>query len=183
MNTKGNQRYQETKNRIKGALLILIRNGNSDVSVRMICEQAQIHRTTFYGHYEDMNALLNEMVAELYVQIIDYLIPDHKELDPEGFEKIFELAQREKEFFLYYFCKVRQDLRKNLPVPELLLKHHVMLEERMGLKNQEELMYQQGFFSAGANAMLMSWLQNGCKESPKEMGELMKKNYVKFFNG
>ena len=183
MNTKGNQRYQETKNRIKGSFLALLKQGNKAVSVRMLCDYAKIHRTTFYGHYEDINALLQEMVADLYLQMMNYFVPEQGKFDINGFDKLFQLAKEEKEFFLYYFDNIRPELRQEILVPELLLEHHLALEERMGLKNEEELMYQQSFFSAGSTALLIRWLKKGCKESPEEMGKLMKKNYDSFFGG
>lgn len=181
MNTKGNQRYQETKSRIKGALFNLLKEGKDTISVRSICETAQIHRTTFYGHYEDINALLQEMVVDLYRQIKEYLLPDKQPFDLKGFCKLFQLAKEEREFFLYYFSNIRQDLRKDQLVPELLLEKHILLEEQMGLKSEEELMYQQCFFAAGATQMLIRWLKMGCIESPEEMGILMENNFKRFF--
>lgn len=67
-------------------------------------------------------------------------------------------------------------------VPDLLLKHHQRLEEKMEIHNQEELMYQQSFFAAGSIALLVRWLKGGCVESPEEMSELMRINFVRFFH-
>lgn len=72
MNIKGNQRYQDTKIQIKGAFLNLLKAKKQIISVRMICDEAQIHRTTFYGHYEDINGLMQELVEEMYEQIMTF---------------------------------------------------------------------------------------------------------------
>ena len=57
MNTKGNQRYNETKNKIKGTFLGLLKEKEvNQITVTEICKIANIHRTTFYGHYEEVGS-------------------------------------------------------------------------------------------------------------------------------
>lgn len=99
MNTKGNQRYNETKNKIKGTFLDLLKEKEvNQITVTEICKIANIHRTTFYGHYEDVNALLNEMVGEMYDQIIGYFVESDWKNGENGFEKLFTMIRDQKDF-------------------------------------------------------------------------------------
>lgn len=169
MNTKGNQRYQQTKSRIKGVFLKLIAAEKPKISVSEICKMAHIHRTTFYGHYEDVNALLKEMVGEMYMEIMEYFLPQDDVYDETGFLKLFELVQEQRHFFRYYFEHVRQVDQSGQLLPKRLEQQMTVVMAKMGYGSEEELRYNQAFFSAGLTAVLNRWILRGCKESVEEM--------------
>lgn len=74
MNTRGNQRYIQTKEKIEAVFLELLKEKDiSKISVSEICRLAGIHRTTFYGHFEDIYALMRSIVGEMYTQLLDFL--------------------------------------------------------------------------------------------------------------
>ncbi len=181
MNTKGNQRYQETKNRIKWALLQILKEEQPQVTVSKICEIAQIHRTTFYGHYEDINFLFDEMIRDMYTAMMSYFMTEDGQFHADGFTKVFELVGENPRFFLYYFKNIHQSMEFEQMIPKLMLENQTYLEEKMGLQSFEELVYQQGFFNAGYAALAMRWIERGCRESPEVMGKLMERNFKQFF--
>lgn len=75
MNTKGNQRFVQTRQKIKGVFLELLREKKiGEITVSEICRRADIHRTTFYGHFDDVYDLMQNMVEEMYVQLMDFLL-------------------------------------------------------------------------------------------------------------
>lgn len=64
---KQDLRVVKTKTLIKNAFLELIElNGYSKVTVTDIVEKAMINRNTFYLHYYDKEALIDEMITEHY---------------------------------------------------------------------------------------------------------------------
>lgn len=67
MNTKNNQRYADTENRINRALKALLLNEKSlkKITVRDICKEAQIHHTTFYEHYADIFDLVEKTEQQM----------------------------------------------------------------------------------------------------------------------
>lgn len=67
MNTKNNQRTRLSKILLKNALMDLLSEKGSvtKISVRELCERADLNRSTFYAHYSEPNELLEEVEAEL----------------------------------------------------------------------------------------------------------------------
>ena len=67
MNTKNNQRTRLSKILLKNALMDLLSEKGSvtKISVRELCERADLNRSTFYAHYSEPKELLEEVEAEL----------------------------------------------------------------------------------------------------------------------
>ena len=67
MNTKNNQRTRLSKILLKNALMDLLSEKGSvtKISVRELCERADLTRSTFYAHYSEPKELLEEVEAEL----------------------------------------------------------------------------------------------------------------------
>lgn len=67
MNTKNNQRTRLSKILLKNALMDLLSEKGSvtKISVRELCERANLNRSTFYAHYSEPKELLEEVEAEL----------------------------------------------------------------------------------------------------------------------
>lgn len=67
MNTKNNQRTRLSKILLKNALMDLLSEKGSvtKISVRELCERADLNRSTFYAHYSEPKELLEEVEAAL----------------------------------------------------------------------------------------------------------------------
>lgn len=67
MNTKNNQRTRLSKILLQNALMDLLSEKGSvtKISVRELCERADLNRSTFYAHYSEPKELLEEVEAEL----------------------------------------------------------------------------------------------------------------------
>ena len=67
MNTKNNQRTRLSKLLFKNALMDLLKEKCSvaKISVRELCDRAELNRSTFYAHYNEPNDLLMEIETEL----------------------------------------------------------------------------------------------------------------------
>ena len=62
MNVKDNRRVKMTKKLIKDALIDLMdKKTINKITVKEICQYADINRSTFYLHYTDQYALLEEI--------------------------------------------------------------------------------------------------------------------------
>jgi len=75
-----NRRVRMTKKMLKDSLLELLEHKElSRITVTEICENADVHRSTFYKHYEDPPALLREIEQD-YLDIIPHsdVMPDEK---------------------------------------------------------------------------------------------------------
>lgn len=75
MNTKNNQRTRLSKILFKNALLALLKEKSSveKISVRELCEKAELNRSTFYAHYNEPKDLLYEIENELLTATKEHL--------------------------------------------------------------------------------------------------------------
>lgn len=65
-----NASTEKTRNRIHEAFLTLAESHDfSDISVRMVTEQAELNRTTFYLHYPTIDELIEAIVTRLLDEI------------------------------------------------------------------------------------------------------------------
>ena len=68
--TAHNRRTAYTKTAIRRTFFELLEEKDFDrISVREICQRADINRSTFYRHYDDINALMNSIEAEFVADI------------------------------------------------------------------------------------------------------------------
>ena len=57
MNRPNNKRKRESKNRIEKVFIDLLQNNElNQIRVSDICQRAQVNRSTFYAHYDDIFA-------------------------------------------------------------------------------------------------------------------------------
>ncbi|MGN0516881.1 TetR/AcrR family transcriptional regulator [Eubacterium sp.] len=75
MNTKNNQRTRLSKMLLKNALMDVLKEKGSvnKVSVREICERAELNRSTFYTHYSQPKDLLIELEDEILQSTKEHL--------------------------------------------------------------------------------------------------------------
>mgnify|MGYP000766243208 FL=1 len=72
MNTKNNQRFCETEIRMEAAMLKLLKNTEFEkITVKKICETAEVNRSTFYAHFIDIYDMLNKMETALHRELLE----------------------------------------------------------------------------------------------------------------
>jgi AcrR family transcriptional regulator len=85
-------RVTRTRKLIVGALRELLGEGRfADITVQDIAERATVNRATFYSHFEDKFALLEEMMAEDLLRRLAKSLPPKAPLDSDHLE-LFALA-------------------------------------------------------------------------------------------
>ena len=98
MNTKNNQRHQDTIAAIEEAFVSLLNEKElKDISVSELCEKAGINRSTFYDNYTDIFALANA-----YAERIEKSVAEQPHTDGE-FAWIFEHIRANADVFTIYF--------------------------------------------------------------------------------
>ena len=165
MNTKNNKRKQESVKRIREAFFLLHQKYDlSDIKVTDICRHAKINRSTFYTNYTDIYDLADQILAELYNEIdnVFHIDPDLN-ISKEDFLNLFVHIKSKRELYSLYF-KLGYDKK---------------LEKKLNKANPEALVrernidYRVEFFRNGLNAIIKIWLENGCKESPEMMLDIL----------
>ena len=98
MNTKNNQRHQDTIAAIEAAFVSLLNKKElKDISISELCEEAEISRSTFYENYADIFALANG-----YSKRIENQVAYQPHTDGE-FAWIFDYIKSNADVFEIYF--------------------------------------------------------------------------------
>ena len=172
MNSKKNQQYQRTEAHLREVLLDLLKQKPLEkITVREICELAQINRSTFYAHYEDIYDMARKSELEMAKGLGEHF---RTTVDADNFlslqvaERFFDYVQENREFYRYYLGHLDQNLietgfdyiRKSFVTP---------YSQRFGLLSEKWIVYYSDVFLYGLVAVIRRWLENDCRESPIEM--------------
>lgn len=106
MNKKSNKRAQDSVQKIKKSTSILIRNiEHKKLTIKDICKEAKINRTTFYAHFDSVEAVLYEICEEYIIRCYKIFL-DTKISYRTRIKKTVELIQEDFDFFAYIFNNV-----------------------------------------------------------------------------
>mgnify|MGYP004541827663 FL=1 len=100
---------QFTKNAIKNSFLKLLNEMPlNKISVRVIAEDCGINRNTFYYHFTDIPALIEEIVMES----VNALIEEYPTIDSleQCFSAVFKFALKNKKAAAHIFNSVNRDI-------------------------------------------------------------------------
>ncbi len=170
MNTPNNKRKKESIERIEKVFIELLQTkGLSEISVSDICKRARLNRTTFYANYTNIYGLADTIRDKLEGAVSDL----YKEEITQGFNsnnylKLFRHIKDNQIFYQTYF-KLGYDNNYKIFIYDVNLA-----QEHFQNKFIE---YHMEFFKAGITQIIKMWLQNGCKESPEDMFEIVKSEY------
>lgn len=121
------RRVKMTKKMIKDAFIeICAEKPISKVSVKDVCEAADVNRSTFYAHYEDVIALRHEIEDEVLLQIPE---PDELPLIDsipsflDKIEGVFDYVIENKELFKVLITHADDDVFVNRLIRTVLAKY------------------------------------------------------------
>ncbi len=174
---KNDRRIKYTKMMIKQSLVKLLQEKPiSKISIKEICETADINRSTFYAHYADQYDLLRQLVDETLQDINTYLDSyNFTVYEPGSYQimkRIFEYIVENAEL-----CKVLMGEYGDIS----LQKEIMMIVQRQGMKEwkgkkavDEDMMeYLYIYGVNGSIGIVQKWLQSGLKQSAGEMADLV----------
>ena len=178
-----NSSSKKTRNLIKKAFAELINEKKelSKITVTELVKKAEITRSTFYTHYDD----IYEVVNEYQLETIELLVSDDKILN--SIQDIYD-----------YFDEIFECLNKNEEIYKMLLSSNatlVFLEELKRLagkkiynvlkniiKNNEYLELDINFYMDGVISELIKYFRGQSDYSSEELLVNSKKWFEKIFN-
>lgn len=175
-----NQRTRFTKQLLKNSLLEMLREKSiQKISVRELCQNAGVNRSTFYKYYETPYDLMSELCSEIYENVVESFSPTSKGI-AKGLEKLL----------CYY--------NKNTTISRLLLNNSFdsALQQRLfdTIYQNARIAYQKDnltdtrfdyvfkYCYAGARAIIRHWLNKEERENPAEMALLLEKLFSHCFD-
>lgn len=165
-----------SKNLIKKALAKLIHEKDiAKITVSDIIREADISRGTFYAHYADVNAVINQIESEELKNLIDFV-------DKFGFENITtnisdfitlicEYLNRDME---YYRMLTQSNILNNFIwrlVNVYYEKLHSEVVATVDNANSDEINLYLIYITSGAKTVILSWLNGEIKGTPEQVGE------------
>lgn len=95
MNTKNNQRTRLSKIMFKNAMMDLLKEKKSvdKISVKELCEKAELNRSTFYAHYNDPKDLFIEICDDILEATKNHLIKIALENDAGAHKYLLSFLQ------------------------------------------------------------------------------------------
>ena len=178
MNVKNNRLIQETDERIIRAVYRMMTQEHrplGKITVREICEEAGIHRSTFYAHYQDVYDLAEKVEANMSRQLTQAFFQKLDEQAParDCFVEVFSFIRDHREFYSYYLSESKKYGVLQLAWDTIRSRSLGVGPEKFGAGSQEELAYHGVFFLQGMTAMVRMWLHRGCKEEPAVLYDLL----------
>lgn len=170
MNTPNNKRKKESMERIEKVFIEMLQTKKlSEISVSDICKLAGLNRTTFYANYTDIYGLADAIRNKLENEVSDL----YREEVTQGFNsndylKLFRHIKDNQIFYKTYFKLGYDNNYKIFRYDTNLAREH--FQNRF-------IEYHMEFFKAGITQIIKLWLKSGCKESPKDMAEIIKSEY------
>lgn len=176
MNVKNNSRYKNSSEKIETAFLSLILNHNyEDISISQICEHANINRSTFYCHYDDINDLIIKIESK-FAKSMGSIFNLGLRQTNEAFVEMFRFVKENKYFYKSFLNIPYQTLAETNAKTETL--SNVKEKGAVQVNSDIELFYRASFFGAGIKEMCKLWLNRDCKETPEEMAYILYKEYT-----
>lgn len=175
MNIKNNKRYKSSSEKIETAFLsLLLHKAYEDISIRDICSHAEINRSTFYAHYDDINDLIVTIESK-FANSMSTIFNFGLRQNNQAFVEMFTFVKQNKFFYKAFL---------NIPYTTLAEKNAkgAILDKIKSISSVHtddvSLLYRSSFFGAGVKEICKLWLERDCKESPEHMAELLKKEYT-----
>lgn len=179
MNTKNNRRKRDSVQKMEQVLIELLQTKElHQISVSDLCKRAGLNRSTFYANYVDIYELADRLREKLEDEVAAlYQNEVMQGFNSNDYLKLFRHIAQNQIFYRTYF-KLGYDEKYKITLYDYKLAE-------MHFKNRF-VEYHIVFFKSGMTKIIKLWLQNGCKETPEEMAEILQSEYrgrEEFFSG
>lgn len=176
MNIKNNLRYKKSSEKIETAFLTLILNHKyEDITISQVCKQAEINRSTFYCHYDDINDLIIKIESK-FAKNTATIFNFGERQTHDAMIEMFEFIKENKYFYKAF-----------LNIPYIThAEYNTKIEcltnigQKLNISKGKELglFYRASFFGAGIKEMCRIWLERDCQETPEQMATLLLDEYI-----
>jgi len=169
MNTKNNKRRRESETKIEKSFVEMLQERElKNISVSDICKQTGLNRSTFYANYADIYDLADKLRAKLENEFTE-LFSDYDRInEADGALRMFTHIRDNQLFYKTYFKLCYDDNHR-------VVIYDVKRAEKENMS--KNIKYHVAFFRAGFETIMKMWLANGCKETPEEMADILKREY------
>lgn len=172
MNATNNKRKKSSIEKLEKAFIELIQSKEiNEITVTEIVKKAKVNRSTFYVNYIDIYDLADKIREKMYHNILElYKEEAIKKEHSYNYLKLFKHIKNNQIYYKTLF-KLNFDFSNY---------YNSTLDENDAIKylgTIKNIEYHKEFFKAGISAIIKKWLDNGCKESPEDIVEILNIEY------
>lgn len=177
---KNEHRTKVTLTLIKNAFADLLTEVNvNKISVKMLCEKAEISRGTFYRHFVDIIELLESIKVEMIENLSKSLTPMLTKNSPliETLENIFTYLKDNRDICSLTLGK-NSDRHFTSQLMQMGKEHCLKLYSNGSSENFKKLENYYTYASAGCIGLLENWVNDSMVMSPKELAQIAEKLFI-----
>lgn len=179
-NKKENQRVRLTKTMFKNALIQLLSEKKIyEITIQELCVKAELNRTTFYKHYQNVRDVLDEIEAEVLKQSKQCLeqIDISKESTIIMSINCFLCYVKENAGTYRLLLNPYNDFSNKLLSPALILLNDAT--EKLPNYNAENKTYLYEYILSGSMTLIRNWLFSNTVEPPEVIAKQVYEMAVK----
>lgn len=167
---KNDRRFKRTNRLLQEALVALtLEKGYDEVSIRELTERADVGYATFFRHFEDKDALLEEVLHSMKDEMAGLLAPGGLISDPEqGCITLFQFVQRNYEL-VKVLLNTTNAMALLKPVQALAMQE-VMAQLPSGPDEAFPADIRAAFLLSSLIMMIRWWVENEQRYSAEQMG-------------
>jgi AcrR family transcriptional regulator len=191
---KNESKYFKSAEKMQKALISLVNEKDFElITVKEICEVAEVNRSTFYLHYDNTSDLLKEAIEAVYKDFFQRFSSDGSKdihIEDKSDEDLFLVTPK----YLMPYLEFVEDNRKLFLV--MYKKNEMMGAEKTYAKwfreifgpiltrfgvPEEEQSFIMIFYLKGMIGMINEWIARDCAQSKEEMIRIIQKCILKPF--
>ena len=185
---KSESKYFNTAIRFNKALLSLLEKKPFDyITISEVCEKAEVNRSTFYLHYENMSDLLKESTAYLMDNFFSYFSVDTESVATQFAAcELEDLIYINDKYLLPYLSFIKDNQHIFMTVlsqpatfestvifQRLLEKIFTPILDRFHYPKDEQN-YVMMFYLNGIMAIIKEWLNGDCSKSIEDISSIIR---------
>ena len=171
------QRRAQTKKALLEAMVACLQEENfNDITTIQLAKTAGISRSSFYTHYKDKYEMIDSYQQELFHKL-EYIFDKYEGSNESALLEIFEFLYREQLLSALLSVNGTREIQDFLihKLQRMISEDFVgRWTESLKLRAYEQD-YAGVYFAHAIFGTCQTWIQNGKKESPKEITDLLLK--------
>ncbi len=177
---KNDRRVKYTRMVIRNSLIKFMKEKPiTKITVKELCDDADINRATFYAHYQDQYDLLRqveeEIIDNIHQQLAGYDFQNSDLVQLEMIESILVYIENNAELFAILLNNSNGDMNFQQEVIKIIGKQHfipIIGNDTFRIEDAEYIFH---FLASGSVGIIQMWLAGNMKKSAKEIAQLILK--------
>jgi AcrR family transcriptional regulator len=161
------RRTAYTRMVIKDSLYQLLEKKDlPEITVKELCELADINRATFYRNYRD----IYDLFEKLEEQLTEEAFQDH-DIENDRY-RLLEIIYQNQPFYREFFDSHLESRYIRKTVEELYDEMKKLLMQR-GTYDEKTFTVSYQYNYHGVIGVIREWLDGGCEAKPRELGDIL----------